>query len=187
MNLRPARASDVERIARLHAESWRVAYRGMYRDEYLDGDVFEDRLKLWRQRLAAPAPNQHTIVADGGDALAGFACAFGDDDPRWGTLLDNLHVRPDGKRLGVGTRLIAEVARWSLREYPACGLYLWVLEPNAPARRFYERWGARNEESQAAHPPGGGIPGTGTLMGMRYVWEDPKPLSSADGEGSSID
>lgn len=183
MNVRIADANDIGRIARLHAESWRVAYRGMYQDEYLDGPVFEDRLNVWQQRLAAPAHNQHTIVADDGAALAGFACAFGDDDPRWGTLLDNLHVRPEGKRGGVGTRLIADVARWSLREYPSSGLYLWVLERNTPARRFYERWGGRNHESQPAHPPGGEIPGTGRLLGLRYVWEDPTRLASADGDG----
>jgi len=39
MNFRRAAACDADRIAQLHAESWRRAYRGMMRDEFLDGDA----------------------------------------------------------------------------------------------------------------------------------------------------
>jgi ribosomal protein S18 acetylase RimI-like enzyme len=172
-SIREARADDIERIARLHAESWRVAYRGMYSDAYLDGDVFADRLQVWQERLGSPKPNQYVIVAEDGGNIAGFACAYGDDDPKWGTLLDNLHVHPEGKRRGVGTQLIAAAAHWSAREYPASGFYLWVLEGNAPARRFYERHGAQNVEMQESTPAGGG-----TIRGLRYAWPSLAPLLS---------
>ena len=39
MHFRRAEARDADRIAQLHAESWRRTYRGMMRDEFLDGDV----------------------------------------------------------------------------------------------------------------------------------------------------
>ena len=175
MDIREAQTDDIKRIAKLHAESWRVAYRGMYRDEYLDGEVFEDRLHVWQERLTSPAPNQFAIVVEEGKNIAGFACAFGDDDPQRGTLLDNIHVKPEGKRRGGGTRLIAEVARWAFREYPASGLYLWVLEGNLPARRFYERWGAQNADLQEFMPPGGG-----SVRSLRYVWPTLAPLLSID-------
>jgi GNAT superfamily N-acetyltransferase len=168
VNLREAGAADIGAIARLHAESWRVAYRGMYRDEFLDGPVFGDRLSVWRGRLTSPATNQHTIVAeDGSGAIAGFACAFGDDDPQWGTLLDNIHVDPVRKRAGIGTRLLGEVGRLVSRHYPSSGLYLWVLEGNVSARRFYERWGAQNAGAQEFEPAGGG-----KVTSLRYVWPD---------------
>lgn len=167
VSLRPATPSDTEAIARLHAESWRVAYRGMFSDAYLDGDVFADRLATWTERLAHPAANQYVVVDEDADSLTGFACAYGDDDPAWGTLLDNIHVRPGIKRRGGGTRLLAEVARWALTTHPASGLYLWVLADNVPAQRFYERWGARNAETKRFDPPGGG-----SVESFRYVWSD---------------
>lgn len=37
---RPARATDSEAIAVLHADSWRRHYRGAYSDAFLDGDVY---------------------------------------------------------------------------------------------------------------------------------------------------
>lgn len=174
MNLREATADDIEAIAKLHAESWRSAYRGQFADAYLDGPVYEDRMMVWRERLTTPTANQHVIVAEEDDTMAGFACAFGDDDPRWGTLLDNIHVEPRRKRGGIGTLLMREIAGWAQREYPAIGFYLWVLEANAAARRFYERLGAQNAEQTTSEPPGGG-----TVTGLRYVWPSLDPLLPA--------
>ena len=165
MNIREADIEDVAGIALLHVESWRTAYRGAYSDAYLDGDVYPDRQRVWRERLTAPAERQFTIVAEQDGAIMGFACGRGDEDPRWGTLLDNLHVRPDEKWRGIGTRLIGEVALRTQRDWPASGLYLWVLESNAPARRFYERLGAQNEERTTSEPPGGG-----EVITLRYAW-----------------
>ncbi len=176
MNLREAHAADIEAIARLHAESWRATYRGMYRDEYLDGPVFDDRRNAWQGRLTSPRPGQYTVVAENGDGLAGFACAFADHDAKWGTLLDNIHVAPERKRAGVGTMLMRDVAFWAERERPAVGIYLWVIEANAPARRFYERLGARNAERATFDPPG-----RGTFASLRYVWPNPAALIAASG------
>jgi GNAT superfamily N-acetyltransferase len=179
VNLRAATPGDIEAIARLHAVSWRVAYRGMFSDAYLDGDVLADRLATWTERLAHPAANQFVVVAEHAGDLTGFACAYADDDPDWGTLLDNIHVRPGIKRRGAGTRLLAEVARWAHRLHPASGLYLWVLADNVPAQRFYERWGARNAETQQFEPPGGG-----SVTSHRYVWSDLAAIARIDGGAS---
>jgi GNAT superfamily N-acetyltransferase len=174
MRIRPATTADIHAIAKLHAESWRVTYRGQYTDTFLDGPVYDDRLSVWRNRLTSPTPNQHTIVAEDSDALLGFACAFGDHDPRWGTLLDNIHVEPTHKGSGIGTELIREIAAWALDAHPSAALHLRVLEANAPARRFYERLGAKNVERTTSNPPGGGA-----VVSFRYAWPDPCILIAA--------
>jgi GNAT superfamily N-acetyltransferase len=177
MRIRAAELKDAEAIALLHAESWRVAYRGIYRDEYLDGDVFRDRKDVWQERLTSPAKGQFTIVAEEDDNIVGFACAIGEEDSRWGTLLDNLHVDPQRKRGGIGTQLVGEVAMWARREHPDSGLYLWVLEANPSARRFYERLGGRNAEQTTSEPAGGGI-----VSSLRYAWPDLAALVAATEE-----
>ena len=127
MRFREATRVDAMAIATLHAESWRAFYRGAYRDEYLDGDVFEDRLRVWEERLSTPAPYQFVVLAEENDELIGFASAYGGHDETWGSFLDNIHVRPKHQRRGVGARLMAEVAAWCRANYADCGLYLWVL------------------------------------------------------------
>ena len=54
LTLRSARASDAPTVAALHADSWRLNYRGSYADTFLDGDVLSDRLLVWEQRLQQP-------------------------------------------------------------------------------------------------------------------------------------
>ena len=165
LRLRDATGDDAPAIAALHAESWRTTYRGALRDDYLDGDIVRERTTVWRGRLDQPAANQRVVVAEGPGRLVGFACAYGNDDEHWGTQLDNLHVRRDAHGHGTGSRLVAEVAAWCRTAYPAGGLYLWVLEQNHPARRFYERLGATDQEGDVWLPPDGG-----TVKTRRYVW-----------------
>ncbi len=165
LQIRIATRADTDAIAALHAESSRFAYRGAYTDEYLDGPVYADRARVWDERLSAPPAHQYVVLAEDTDGLAGFACAYGNDDERWGTLVDNLHVRPDRHRQGTGTRLLAEVAAWCRQQYPGSGLYLWVHEQNDRARRFYESLGATEQERRSSVAPGGG-----TTINCRCVW-----------------
>jgi GNAT superfamily N-acetyltransferase len=166
MRFREATRADAIAVAKLHAESWRAHYRGAYTDEYLDGEVVEDRIRVWEERLSTPARNQLVILAEEDHHLIGFACAYGGHDETWGSLLDNIHVQPEHQRRGVGAGLLAEVAAWCRMNYADCGLYLWVLEQNQLAQRFYQRLGASDRGGELSEPPGGG-----QIHGRRYAWK----------------
>jgi hypothetical protein len=60
---RPANPSDAEAIASLHARSWRENYRGALHDAFLDGDLREERLRVWHERLDHPPDNQLVQLA----------------------------------------------------------------------------------------------------------------------------
>lgn len=168
---RTAAAADAAAIARLHAESWRVAYRGMLSDEYLDEDIFGERSALWQERFQSPAANQYIVVAETGGSMTGFACAYGAEDKTWGSFLDNLHVAVEFKRRGIGAELIKQVALWSNTYFPGAGMYLWVLESNLAAMRFYEKLGGVRSGEGVWTPPDGG-----SYRKYRYVWERVDPL-----------
>jgi GNAT superfamily N-acetyltransferase len=172
IDCRPAELGDVEAIAALHADSWRRNYRGAYLDSYLDGDVLTDRLVVWRERITHPEETFRTIVAQNEGMFAGFAHVNLDDDPTWGALLENLHVTHELKGQGIGTRLLAASARAVLEATPGAGLYLWVLDVNAAAQRFYAARGG----AEAGREMRGPFPGGGTALGRRIVWRDPSVL-----------
>ena len=165
VQLRPAIPADAPRVAHLHVLSWRSAYRGQFSDAYLDGDLLRDRTAVWTERLEHPAPNQTVTVAHDLGALLGFSCVYTGDHPVWGALLDNMHVHPARKGAGVGSALLGEVGQHCHAHTPASGLYLWVLEANEPAQRFYERHGAQRAGAEPWDPPGGGH-----VRRLRYVW-----------------
>lgn len=174
MELRIATTEDADAIAALHADNWRRHYRGAYSDEYLDGNIGEERQAFWRDRLATPDPAAITIVAIDEQGLAGFAHTILDEEPPWGALLDNLHVTYDRKRSGLGRRLMAATARAVLDRAPGSGLFLWVLEQNVAAQAFYDAQGGSREDTRDSEAPGGG----GRVTAIRYAWRDPATLLS---------
>lgn len=171
---RLAGPADADPIGRLHARSWRESYRGSFTDAFLDGDLPGERMRVWRERLAAPPAGQLVRVAVDGSAVLGFVCAYGDHDPEWGSFIDNLHVAAGAKRGGVGSSLMRQAGAWLAREHPGLGVYLWVLEANSPARRFYERLGAGNAGVTTMETHGGAI-----VRSCRYVWQRAERLASS--------
>ena len=141
MFLRAAIPGDALAISRVHVRSWQAAYRGLLRDEYLDGIRAEERAE--RYDFANPdkyAPQ--TIVAEVDGVIAGFATTSRSHDaslPDIGELCA-LYVDPEfwGKRYGVA--LVAE-ARSRLTVLGFDDALLWILKGNVRADRFYRNDG----------------------------------------------
>jgi GNAT superfamily N-acetyltransferase len=144
--IRPAEPDDAGDIADAHVTAWRVAYRGIVPDAYLDSDAFADgRLAGWRRMLTeARSPERDPLdevfvpVLDG--RVVGFA-HVGEERER-GTHQGELYgfyLHPDAWGSGVADALI-DVCHDALRERFSAAL-LWVLRENPRARRFYERSG----------------------------------------------
>ena len=172
--IRRVDAQDAYALASIHAASWRSAYRGMLRDDFLDGDLVRNRLALWTKRLG-PVPEGHFgYVAHTADEPTGFAFAFGAHDPEWGTQIDNLHVLPSERGRGLGKQLLLNLVTQASLTYPDEGLYLWVYEKNDNARRFYEALHGEAVGRVVIEAPGGG-----ELAEWRYVWRQARSLLGA--------
>ena len=185
LRFRAAGPGDAPAVAALHADSWQRHYRGAFSDSFLDGEAPGFLLDRWTERLAEPDPRDRTILAEldedreraDGGALVGLAHTILDDNPTWGALLDNLHVRYGQKRQGVGTRLLSLTAQTVLADRPGSGLYLWVLEQNTNARAFYDARGGTCVESREVMAPGGNPARlNGKPKCLRYTWPDPALL-----------
>lgn len=176
---RSAGAQDAEQIAALHADSWRRHYRGAYADSFLDGDVAADRRSVWSARLAAPT-NSETVLAERDGRLVGFIHVVFDADPRWGSLVDNLHVIHDQRRTGIGTHLLNWAARAVSQQASGDAMYLWVLQQNTAAQQFYYSCGATQAETAPVPPPGGDPARlNGAPHGLRMVWPNVASLLQA--------
>ncbi len=113
------------------------------------------------------------LVGEDEATVVAFAHVIFDQDPKWGALLDNLHVAHQHHRRGIGTALIAWIAAAVAARPGRTGLYLWVQEQNVDAQAFYENCGARRV-GRAPIPPPGGIPGrlNGSPRMLRYAWTE---------------
>jgi ribosomal protein S18 acetylase RimI-like enzyme len=161
-------STDAITVADLHTASWRSAYRGMLRDEYLDGDIATERRLAWATRLERPVEANYGFIAESAEAgPVGFVFMLGREDAAWGTLIDNLHVLPECKGRGIGRRLLEAAAIETERRYPGERIHLFVFEANLAARRFYAGVGGREVERGLVEPPGGG-----SQVHWRVAWDD---------------
>ncbi|WP_112239429.1 GNAT family N-acetyltransferase [Kribbella monticola] len=179
LRFRSAGPDDADRVAMLHADSWRRHYRGAYADSFLDGDIETERRAVWSTRLAAPAGTA-TILAETEDGqLAGFVHVAFDHDPKWGSLVDNLHVQNAQRRTGIGTQLLARAGQAVLTSANSNAIYLWVLQQNTAAQQFYLATGAANVETAPVPPPGGDPARlNGAPDCFRMAWPDATQLAS---------
>jgi nitrogen regulatory protein PII-like uncharacterized protein len=92
ISYRIANSSDIEAIAIIHTNSWKRSYRGIYTDHYLNFEVEEDRMRIWKLRFETPE-NQHIIVAEIEKKVVAFICIFLNKEAEFGSLIDNLHVK----------------------------------------------------------------------------------------------
>ncbi|MGH8445471.1 MAG: GNAT family N-acetyltransferase [Solimonas sp.] len=97
-----------------------------------------------RTHLFGARPYAEALIAEADGQPAGFALFFHNYSTfvgKPGIYLEDLFVRPEYRSLGIGKRLLAEVARIGVER--GCGRYEWtVLDWNEPAIRFYESLGA---------------------------------------------
>jgi hypothetical protein len=169
---RDAGPEDSDAIAQLHAESWRAHYRGILPDAYLDGEAFQERQSFWQAALRNPRAGDLTIVSADGSELTGFVAVVRGDEPGFGAVIENLHVRPRFCGRGLGRRLLGEaVAR--LMATGVTSACLWVYDANEAAIRFYERLCGTPDRHGVDDFAGAQAPDT------RIVWHDLAALERA--------
>lgn len=171
ITLREATATDADLVGQLHATSWRIAYRGILGDAYIDHEIGPERRKFWRARFADPPPGQSLIIAEREGAAIGFVCLLLDFDQEFGAEIDALHVMPGHKGMGLGKRLLAAAARLVVDRRPGQKLHLWVYGANRDARAFYDARRGRPADTMMFR----GVDGTEAPT-IRYVWDDPRTL-----------
>jgi ribosomal protein S18 acetylase RimI-like enzyme len=167
IKLRPAELSDFKAIAKLHADNWQKNYRGILSDNYLNNEVEKDRLNTWYKRLSSPSKNQIVTIATLDNIFAGFCCLYFDDDPIFGSLIDNLHVSSNLQRSGIGKTLVIDCARKVYDKAENKKMYLWVYQSNKNAQIAYERLGGTNFETIEKDNPD-----ATTSITCRIIWDD---------------
>jgi GNAT superfamily N-acetyltransferase len=129
VKIRKATVADALAVETVRVTSWKLAYRGLVPDAYLDAMAVDAS----RRVAIITAGDATTLLAVDGGTPVGMA-AFGPtrDDDLDGLELFALYVLPAVWRAGIGTALLA-----------ACGPVrsVWVLEDNARAQAFYARQG----------------------------------------------
>ncbi len=141
MNIRRAEISDASEIARIHVETWRIAYAEIVPSSYLARMSKEGRARSWEHKLS-DANEEVRVAALADGSIAGWI-SFGPsrdkDDKETGEVYA---IYVDQSHWGQGTgRTLLTDAILHLGRKGYSSVSLWVLEENRRAKRFYEKAG----------------------------------------------
>ena len=140
--IRPAVQGDNAALGKIYCLSWQSGYKGILPDEYLAALTVE---------ICAPKkvnPDLNLVWEEADTALTGIV-NFGPAREGEGNIgeLRAIYVLPEVWGSGVAARLFSAAAeRLKARGYEH--FYLWVLEDNLRARRFYEKMGMRRTDER---------------------------------------
>lgn len=143
MIIRNATIIDAPMITTIHIDAWRTAYKGIMPDAYLDELSIESKTKQWTKALSSDDLGINLVIEHDG-IIVGF-CVFAparDTDLKGQSAgeLVALNIIPKYWNKGFGSMLIESVIKESKKQKWQ-SLYLWVLQKNVRAKKFYQSKG----------------------------------------------
>ena len=133
--IRKATIQDVARIAEIIVFGKRVAYRPIFNNDVVSFNELQV-INLIEEYRSNPALVDNMLVYDDGIIKGVINRSFKDNDVE----ICEFYVEPFFKGNGIGKQLIQQVileARTNKRNK----IFLWVIEDNLSARKFYENNG----------------------------------------------
>jgi GNAT superfamily N-acetyltransferase len=171
IEVRDAVLDDADGIATAHIDGWRVAYRGIVADEYLDAEAFSTtRRARWQGWTWQSDINIRLFVATIHERVVGFGHAGPEvvaatdagaevATPRGEIYAFYLH--PSAWGSGAAGALMSRCEEF-LRDEGFATAILWTPRDSPRARAFYEKagWHATGQESTFTppDPPEAGLP-----------------------------
>ena len=137
MEIRPINPTDDRLlISNIYEESWKFAYKNIIPQSYLDS-IPAGR---WASGIDKEGMHNFVVVQNGQYiGTSGFCRSRLPELSDFGEIV-SIYLLPEYIGKGYGKRLLDAVVS-QLKEIGFNDIFLWVLEENSRARRFYEKSG----------------------------------------------
>lgn len=154
IEVRDAVVDDADAIATAHIDGWRMGYRGVVPDEYLDAEEFAtNRRERWQAWTWQSIAESRLFVVTLHERVVGFGHA-GPEEAAGAHTVDNaideaapprgeiygFYLHPTAWGSGGAGALMSRCEEF-LRDEGFASAVLWVLRDNPRARAFYEKAG----------------------------------------------
>lgn len=177
LTIRLAQPEDAAVVARIHIDSWKIAYRGLVPDAFLDGMNYANREAAIKNAIANHQDETYLAKAQG-EAVGILTIGTSRDSDLDSTTVGEIwgiYLHPQHWRRGYG-RLLVDFAEDSLLRRGNRVIVLWVFEGNSRARRFYEAVGYQPDGAMKIFDRGWELP----VMRYRKSFDPTQPRSKTD-------
>ena len=153
-------------ISKVYEESWKYAYKGIVPQTYLES-IPEGQ---WASNIEQDNRKNLIVVKDKTIiGTAGFGKSRMDEMENFGEII-SIYLLPEYMGKGYG-RLLLQTVLGELKKMGFGSVFLWVLEENNHARKFYEKCGFVQSERYLINNIGGK-----DLKEVQYVYHDSNTL-----------
>lgn len=141
IHIRRATKDDIAGIVKVHVESWKTTYKGIFANEILENVTFEQRKKQWENIFQKEDNPQYRFIAE---MLTGEIIGFIDggtermDTYNCDMELYAIYILQDYQGLKVGKRLFQALLSECINNNME-SLLVWVVSNN-PSKKFYEKY-----------------------------------------------
>ncbi len=141
INVRDVKKEDLISVAEIAVNGWKIAYRGIVDDEYLDNLTIDEKYK----KILKNYTQNGFVVAELNNEIVGF-CRYRtgnyykDEYPNVDCEISALYVKPEYKGNGIGKELVKCVIN-QFKENGYTKMVIWCLKDNYASRSFYEKMG----------------------------------------------
>lgn len=143
IKLRKAVLSDAEQIAKIHVDSWEVAFEGLMPENYIKGYTLSARIKEWLETIRTNA--EFVVVAESYSTVVGFMSYRPHPDAPETIELSKLYLCPTYYGKGTGSLFMQKLENVA-RDNGVRKIHLYVLNNNVTAIQFYMKHGFENAD-----------------------------------------
>ena len=139
MEIRSAKIEDVELIADIFLQCWKISYLGIIDESAREDMNVTAARQLWQSALASNFERKTFIGFKDGNEIGFFRVGPDKKDPSIGHLF-SLYVRPEFSGKGFGQQLFSEALNF-LNVSGFNLISLWVFKENTAAISLYSKFG----------------------------------------------
>lgn len=137
------REEDIEQVAKILIDSWRIAYKDIIDETFLQNLCLEEKIEKLKKEYK---DKEYTIARNKEINEIIGVTRFGkrldelDRFTEYDGEIYGLYVKPGLLRKKIGSRLLLH-AKEKLKEQGNHKMIIWCLKENQPSRKFYESMG----------------------------------------------
>ena len=131
MRVRIASQEDADIVGKVHSDAWKSAYRGIFPGEYIDSDTASKRKNEFLDSIKNDKCTY--FVLEETNQAAGIVKTFESNNA---LEIESIYILNEYRGKGLGRQFIDFI-----KADRSGSIFLWVLEINTNARKFYEKNG----------------------------------------------
>ncbi len=142
MIIRPIRDCDIQEIAKIYTDNWKITYQGILSEAFLESLTYEHSAEKWLAYIHIERQGAFVAIDDN-DRIIGFSAYKPYDDINKCLLLDSLHILQTVQGHGIGKKMIFATGEYAYNSgYEK--MSICIVKGNDRAEGIYTHLGAKH-------------------------------------------